>query len=91
MGYRVELTKRAQRQLASLDRKTLLLVAAFIDKELDGCDDPRAIPSAKKLQGIEDGWRWRVGTYRILGKVDDGRIVVEVFKVGHRREVYRNL
>ncbi|HIW75502.1 MULTISPECIES: type II toxin-antitoxin system RelE family toxin [Gordonibacter] len=91
MGYRVELTKRAQKQLTSLDRKTLLLVASFIDKELNGCDDPRTLPSAKKLQGVEDGWRWRVGTYRILGKVDDGRVIVEVFKVGHRREVYRSL
>lgn len=90
MAYRVELSKRAQKQLAALDHKTLLLVAAFID-EIDGCNDPRALPSAKKLQGIEDGWRWRIGTYRVLGTVDDERVLVEIFRVGHRRDVYRNL
>lgn len=90
MGYRVELTKRAQKQLAALDRKTLLLVAAFID-ELDGCEDPRSFPNTKKLQGVDEGWRWRVGTYRILGIVDGTRLIVEVFRVGHRRDVYRNL
>ena len=90
MGYRVELTRRAQKQLAALDRKTLLLVSSFIDQSLDGCDNPCALPSAKRLQGVEDGWRWRVGTYRILGTVDDGRVVVELFKIGHRRDVHRN-
>ncbi|WP_255467178.1 type II toxin-antitoxin system RelE family toxin [Raoultibacter phocaeensis] len=91
MGYRVELTRRAEKQLASLDQKTLLLVAAFIDSQLDGCDNPCALPNAKKLQGIDNGWRWRVGTYRVLGTVDDGLVVIELFKIGHRRDVYRNL
>ena len=90
MGYRVELTNRAKKQLASLDKKTLALVASFIDT-LDGCDDPRAFPNAKKLQGVENGWRWRVGTYRILGTVDDGKVVIELFRIGHRRDVYRRL
>lgn len=90
MAYSVELTKRAQKQLAALDRKTMLLVVSFID-ELDGCDEPRLLPNAKKLQGVKDGWRWRVGTYRILGVIDDDRIVIEIFRVGHRRDVYRNM
>lgn len=90
MGYRVELTKRAQKELAALDKKPLALVASFID-QLDGCEDPRILPHAKKLQGIDDGWRWRVGTYRILGTIDDDRIVIEIFRVGHRRDVYRKL
>ncbi len=90
MGYRVELTKRAQKQLAALDKKTLALVASFLD-ELDGCNNPRALPNAKKLQGLQDGWRWRVGTYRLLGIIDDGRVVIELFRIGHRRDVYRKL
>ena len=90
MGYSVELTNRALKQLHGLDRRTLLLVSEFIDR-LDGCDSPGTLPNAKKLQGIDNGWRWRVGKYRVLGTVDSGRVVIEIFKVGHRREVYRNL
>ena len=90
MGYSVELTNRALKQLHDLDRRTLLLVSEFIDR-LDGCDSPCTLPNAKKLQGIDNGWRWRVGTYRVLGTVDSGRVVIEIFKVSHRREVYRNL
>lgn len=90
MGYRVELTKRAQKQLAALDGKTLALVASFID-QLDGCENPRILPHAKRLQGVDDGWRWRVGMYRILGTIDDERIVIELFRIGHRSDVYRRL
>jgi len=97
LGYSVELTNRALKQLHGLDRRTLLLVSEFIDR-LDGCDSPCTLPNAKKLQGIDNGWggggagrRGRLGTYRVLGTVDSGRVVIEIFKVGHRREVYRNL
>ncbi|WP_314849295.1 type II toxin-antitoxin system RelE/ParE family toxin [Rothia mucilaginosa] len=44
----------------------------------------------KELQS-EEGYRARVGNYRILYTIDNGAVVVEVFRVGHRREVYRGL
>ena len=50
--------------------------------------DPR--PSAcKKLAGREAAYRLRVGEYRIVYTVNDGEIVVEIIKIGHRREAYR--
>ena len=89
MTYRVQVTKRAEKQIAKLGKKDLLLVARAID-ELERCENPCALPNAKKLQGVEDGWRWRVGVYRILGIVDSDRLIIELFKVGNRRDVYRN-
>ena len=90
MAYRVEVAKRAEEQLAKLNKKDLLLVAHAID-ELEQCENPCALPNAKKLQDVEDGWRWRVGVYRLLGVVDGDRLIIELFKVGNRRDVYRNL
>ena len=51
------------------------------------CDEPRPAAS-EKLTG-QDLYRVRQGSYRIIYSIDDVRIVVEVVKVGHRREVYR--
>ena len=34
-------------------------------------------------------WRYRVGDYRILCDIDDGRLVILVVDVAHRREVYK--
>jgi mRNA interferase RelE/StbE len=42
-----------------------------------------------KLQGEAKAWRIGVGDYRVLYTIEDGRLVVLVVKIGHRREVYR--
>lgn len=50
-------------------------------------DDPRP-PGCKKLSG-QERYRIRQGAYRILYEIEDGRLVITVVKVGHRRDVYR--
>jgi mRNA interferase RelE/StbE len=42
----------------------------------------------RKLSGRE-GWRIRVGSYRVVYEIDDERQIVTVLHVGHRRDVYR--
>ena len=44
---------------------------------------------SQKLAGEEERYRIRQGSYRIVYSVDDERQVVEIVKIGHRREVYR--
>ena len=50
-------------------------------------NDPRPA-GCEKLTG-RDLYRIRQGVYRIVYSVDDAVVVIEVIKVGHRREVYR--
>jgi len=50
-------------------------------------DDPRP-PTSEKLSA-QERYRLRQGHYRILYTVSDAEVVVEVVKVGHRRDVYR--
>ncbi len=50
-------------------------------------NDPRP-PGCEKLSG-QERYRVRQGDYRILYTVSDAQVVVEVVKVGNRREVYR--
>ena len=50
--------------------------------------DPRP-PGAGKLSGELEGWRIRVGDYRILYQIDDKTQTVTIVRVKHRREVYR--
>jgi len=58
------------------------IVAAMRELEVD----PRA--RAEKLAGA-DAYRVRVGDFRIVFRVDDGRHEVVIARVAHRREVYR--
>lgn len=52
------------------------------------CDDPRP-PGSEKLTGA-DLHRVRQGAYRIVYQILDAAVVVEVIRIGHRREVYRS-
>ena len=49
--------------------------------------NPR-VRGIEKLTSIE-GWRLRVGTYRILYQIDDSEKTIKVYRIKHRKEVYR--
>ncbi len=44
---------------------------------------------SKKLTGLENEWRVRVGDYRVLYVIDDLAQRVIVARIAHRREAYR--
>ena len=89
MSWHVEYTKKALKQLKKLDRFDVKLIVSWIGKNIEGCKDPRA--HGKGLTGNHSGeWRYRVGNYRVLCMIKDDKIVVEVFSVGHRSEVYKS-
>jgi len=81
--YRVELTRRAQKQVQNLTRTMRRRIDA---KLLNMEDDPYA--ACSKLTAIH-GFRTRVGDYRILYEVDDKTSIVLVNQILHRREAYR--
>lgn len=88
MAWRVEYTARALRQLKKMDRFDARLITSWIGKNLEGCEDPRI--HGKGLTSNRSGeWRYRVGDYRILCMVGDDVLVVEMFSIGHRSEVYK--
>jgi mRNA interferase RelE/StbE len=87
--WRVEVAPRAVRTLAGLDRAARVRVRRFLSERLEtDADDPRHL--GRPLSGPWAGlWRYRVGDYRLIRRIDDGRSVVLVLEIGHRREVYR--
>lgn len=85
-GYRVEIARRAIKTIAKLPRKEQLRVRAAIDLL---AEEPRP-PGCAALAGEDSVYRVRVGDYRILYEVVDERLVIQVVRVGHRRDVYRS-
>lgn len=84
MSYSVILKDSAEREL---DRLPSALHARIVQKlrSLESTPRPSGV---KKLQGHQ-GYRIRVGDYRILFEVDDRQRLVYVYSVAHRKEVYR--
>jgi mRNA interferase RelE/StbE len=86
--WRVEVAPRAVRTLAGLDRAARTRVRRFLSERLETEADPRHLgrPLSGPLAGL---WRYRVGDYRLICRIEDRRCVVLVLEIGHRREVYR--
>lgn len=83
--YRLQIKRTAERDLRRLPRSAF---ERLNDQILALREDPRP-PGVKKLKGKLEGWRVRVGQYRILYQIDDEKRVVMIARVRHRRDVYR--
>ena len=87
MTWRLEFSKRADKQLSKMDPGIRRIIVSWLLKHVDGCEDPRA--HGKGLTANLSGkWRYRIGDYRVLCEIRDNDLVVLAIEVGHRREVY---
>ena len=86
LAYTVIIKPSAERALKKLDSDTQRQVI----KVLEGLRENPYPPGVKKLAGL-DLYRVRSGDYRIVYGVERKVLQVLVVKVGHRREIYRNL
>ncbi len=87
MAWRIEIDKDVQRSMKKLDKQIARRIVAKLH-EISQLEDPRS--RGKALTGNLSGvWRYRVGDYRILCDINDGRLVILVVDVAHRREVYK--
>lgn len=86
-SYRIEISATAEKQIRKLSRDDQIRVLRAI-RPLATTPNP---PGARKVRGYDDVFRIRVGTYRILYRVEGRRLLIIILKIGHRREIYRSL
>ncbi|MGH8126769.1 MAG: type II toxin-antitoxin system RelE family toxin [Gammaproteobacteria bacterium] len=88
MTWRIEWSLTASKAFLKLDLVERRRIAQYLQQRVAGLDDPRRLGRA--LKGEKRGiWRYRVGDYRLLCRIEDDRLRILVLKIGHRREVYR--
>ena len=85
--YRIEFSRAAYGAFERLDPPVRGRLAPHIDRL---AEDPRP-QGAKRLSADDELWRIRVGGYRVIYRIEDDVLLVVVVKLGHRRDVYRNL
>jgi mRNA interferase RelE/StbE len=83
-SYDVALTSGAEKELKKLPSQ---LIARIVPRLENLASNPRP-PGCKKLQGGDREWRIRIGDYRVVYTIDDTKLLVEVTRIRHRREVY---
>lgn len=81
--YRIDYSKRAQRQIRKMDKQAQMLLFAWIDKHLDGTENPR-----QHGKGLTDNraneWRYRIGDYRLICDIQEDKLVILALEFGHR-------
>lgn len=85
MAYRVEFSKRAEKQFLELPQQSQQRLRTQIDAL---AENPRP-PGVKKLEESKNQYRIRIGDYRVVYEIQDAILLVILLRIGHRREVYR--
>ena len=83
--YRIEVSATAERQLRKLESGNRTRVVEAI-RELRWNPRPRG---CRKLRGYDDVFRIRQGVFRIIYSIEQGRLLIIILKIGHRKNVYR--
>ncbi len=87
MKYQVEYTAQAIKELKKLDGFTKKMIRAWIEKNLVACEDPRQ--HGKPLTANRSGqWKYRIGDYRLLADIQEDKIIILIFAIGHRSKIY---
>lgn len=87
MKYKVVFTAESLKQLKKLDKYVAKFITTWIEKNLEGCENPRQY--GKNLVANRNGqWRYRIGDYRLIAEILDKEIVILIVNVGHRKNIY---
>lgn len=88
MAWAIEFLPEAAKELKKLGRAEAARIIHTLEQRIAVLDDPRTLGTA--LVGDHAGfWRWRIGDYRVVARIEDGRMVILIVRVAHPREVYR--
>jgi Cytotoxic translational repressor of toxin-antitoxin stability system len=86
MVYFIRFKRSAEKELEKLPKAAILKISKVIDSL---AENPR-LNGAKKLEGQKESlWRIRSGDYRIIYLIEDVVKIVEIRKIGHRKDIYK--
>jgi mRNA interferase RelE/StbE len=87
LKYRIEVKRSAAKALKKIPKPDRKRIAEKIDSLAE--DFPN--PETTKMKGDNPFHRIRVGDYRIVYEIQNEVLVILIVKIGHRKDIYRNL
>jgi mRNA interferase RelE/StbE len=89
LAWQINFETAAEKDLAKLDHSAARRIVIFLRERIAALDDPRSIGEALKGAKLGDFWKYRVGDYRVIARIEDSEVIIIVVRVGNRKEVYR--
>ncbi len=88
MAYKFYTSSEFDKQFKKLDKSVQKTINKWIQVHLINTEDPYA--SGKALVGNLKGyWRYRIGSYRLLAKINNNELIIIAVDIDHRSTVYR--
>lgn len=88
MNYEIKFLKDA---LKSLQKQDAVTRNRILDHLKILSEDPRHPElDIKRMQGIENRFRLRVGSYRVVYFIIDNELIIIVVKIGSRGDIYKS-
>ena len=89
MHWKIEFTETADKQLQSLDKSDRERIKKYA-YSLEALQNPR-IRGEALTGNLSDFWKYRVGKYRLICRLQDDKLLVLVVKIGKRDKVYKHI
>lgn len=89
MAWKIEFDPLADREIDRLDPEIARRIVKFLHGRLAKLDDPRSIGAALTGPRFGEFWKYRVGDYRVIARIEDKILRILVVKIGNRSVVYR--
>ena len=89
MAWEIEIDRDALKDLKKLNPQIAKRIITFLFDRLAKLENPRSIGEALHGPKLGEFWKYRVGDYRVISRIEDDIITVVVVAIGNRREVYR--
>ena len=89
MAWKIEFDPAADREIDRLDPQNARRIVKFLHGRLARLDDPRSIGEALTGPRYGEFWKYRVGDYRVIARIEDKILRIMVVKIGNRSVVYR--
>lgn len=83
-----KVNKSLDRQMKG-DPKGIGKVKRFLQNYLEKSENPTQLPNCKKMAGIENHYRWRVGNYRIVAEVKKAELIILIIEIAPRGSAYK--
>lgn len=89
MAWKIEFHSGADKELAKLGTAAARRILRFLNDRIVPLEDPRAIGQALKGSELGEFWKYRVGDYRIIARIEDPVVTIFIVRIGDRKSVYR--
>lgn len=89
MAWAIEFHPGADKEFAKLGPVATKRILRFLHDRIALLEDPRSVGHALKGSELGEFWKYRVGDYRVIARIEDRIVTIFIVRIGDRKSVYR--